>query len=79
MNEELGYCLSEIQQLILRWAVLLLLLPLSLSLLEQFYGDRSQLTSTHLICKVHMWADELELCPVTDCDSLLAVLWGTAS
>lgn len=68
MNEELGYFLSKIQQLILRWGVLLLLLPLSLSLLEQFYGDRSRLTSTHLICKGHMCAGELELCPVTDCD-----------
>lgn len=68
MNEELGYFLSKIQQLILGWAVLVLSLPLSLSLLEQFYGDRSRLTSAHLICKVHMWAGELELRLVTDCD-----------
>lgn len=79
MNEELGYLWSKIQQLIFRWAVLLLLLPLLLSLFEEFDGDRSQLPSAHLINRVSTWAGKLELCQVTDCDLLLPGLIGSAS
>lgn len=65
-------------QLIGRWAVVLLLLPLLLSF-EQLYGDRSQLASAYLTYKINTWACELELCQATDCDELLADLLDSTS
>lgn len=38
-----------------------MLLPLLLSLFEQFYGDKSQLTSVHLIYKINSRL-QYELC-----------------